>query len=81
MAKAADKARDAIDQAIRASKDVREGNYVTVVVEKAGLFAKPHIALTGRALKEEIKAKIQEIAEAHADGFEIQNRIQINTSA
>lgn len=81
MAKAADKARDAIDQAIKASKDVREGNYVTVVVEKAGLFAKPHIALTGRALSEAIRTKIQEIAEANADGVEVQNRIQINTTA
>lgn len=81
MAASAAKVRDLIDEALKASSDIKEGNYVTVKVEKSGLFGKAHIALTGRTTSEAVKAKVYEIAEANAGGVEVQNQLRISTTS
>ena len=81
MAASASKVRDTIDQAIKTSSEIKEGNYVTVKVEKSGLFGKAYIALTGRTTSEAMKQKIQEIAEANAGGVEVKNQLRVSTVA
>jgi osmotically-inducible protein OsmY len=79
MALSAAKARDAIDNAIKASDDIGPGNYVTVKVEKQGIFGKPFIALTGRVNSEKVKAKVDEVAVNAAGGVKVENRLRVST--
>jgi hypothetical protein len=79
MALSAPKARDAIENAIRNSDEIKEGNYVTVKVEKQGIFGKPFIAITGRVTSEKVKAKVDEIAEGAAGGVKCENRLRVST--
>lgn len=79
MALSAAKARDAIDNAIKASDQIGPGNYITVKVEKQGLFGKPYIALTGRVTSEKIKTTVSEIAEGSAGGVKVENTLRIST--
>lgn len=81
MAASANKVRDLIDEAIKASSEVKEGNYVTVKVEKSGLFGKAHITLTGRTTSEVVKAKVNEIAVANAAGVDVRNEMRVSTTA
>ena len=81
MAASASKVRDLIDEAIKASNEIKEGNYVTVKVEKTGLFGKSHISLTGRTTSEAMKEKINEIATANAAGVEVQNQLRVSTTS
>jgi len=77
------KVRDAIEQAIRSSSEIREGNYVTVSVEKTGflMFGSSKIVLTGRSRSEKDKIKIDEIAGQNAEGMEIDSRLKISTTS
>ncbi len=79
MAQSAAKARDAIERAIQGSDEIGPGNYVTVKVEKPGIFGKPFIAITGRVTSEKIKAKIDEIAANAAGGVKFENRLRVST--
>jgi osmotically-inducible protein OsmY len=81
MAASAQKVRDKIEEALRASTEIKEGNYVTVKVEKAGLFGKAHIALAGRTTSEATKTKIIEIASSISEGIEIQDQLRVSTTA
>ena len=79
MALSPAKARDAIDNAIKGSDEIKPGNYITVKVEKQGLFGKPFIALTGRCTSEKDKAKAEEIAEGAAGGVKIESRLRVGS--
>jgi osmotically-inducible protein OsmY len=81
MAASAQKVRDRIDAALKASSKIKEGNYVTVKTEKAGLFGKTHIALTGRTISESMKATIGEIAESAAEGLAVENQLRVSTTS
>lgn len=81
MAASAQKVRDKIDQALKASDEIGAGNYVTVKVEKSGLFGKGNIVLTGRTTSEAMKEKIQKIAESAAEGVEVQNQLRVSTTS
>lgn len=77
------KVRDAIDQAIRSSNEIREGNYISVSVEKTGFlfFGSTKIVLTGRAKSEKDKAKVEEIANQNASGVEVESRLRISQTS
>jgi osmotically-inducible protein OsmY len=79
MAGSAQKARDAVDNAIKNSSDIKPGNYITVKVEKQGLFGKPFVVLTGRCTSEKDKNKIEEIAENAAGGAKVESRLRVST--
>lgn len=79
MALSAAKARDAIEKAIQGSDEIGPGNYVTVKVEKQGIFGKPFIAITGRVTSEKVKARIDEIAADAAGGVKVEDRLRIST--
>jgi osmotically-inducible protein OsmY len=81
MAASVQKIRDRIESALQTSEEVNEGNYVTVKVEKAGLFGKGSIALTGRARSEAMKTKIFEIAQSAAEGVEVKNELRVSTTS
>ncbi len=81
MASAAQKVRDAIDNAIKASDEIKPGNYITVKVEKQGLFGKPFIQLTGRCTSEKDKAKVEEIAQANAGDVKVESSLRVSTVA
>ena len=81
MAASAQKVRDRIDEALKASSEIKEGNYVTVKVEKAGLFGKAHIVLTGRTTSGAMKTKINEIAASVAEGIEITDQLRVSSTA
>lgn len=73
------KVRDDIDNAIKGSDQVKPGNYVTVKVEKQGLFGKPFIQLSGRCTSEKDKATIEAIANENAAGVTIESTLRIST--
>ena len=81
MAASVQKVRDRIDEALKASGEIKEGNYITVKVEKAGLFGKSHLALTGRTTSEAMKAKVMEVAESAAEGVEVENQLRVSTTS
>ena len=83
MAANPSKIRDAIDQAIRGSNEIREGNYITVSVEKTGFlfFGSSKIILSGRSKSEKDKAKIEEIANQHAAGLEVESRLRVSQTS
>lgn len=80
MADSASKARDHIEQAIRSSESVGEGNYVTVKVEKSGFlfFGSSKVILTGRTKSEKDKAAIEELAQQNAGGAEVESRLRVS---
>lgn len=79
MAASAKKVRDDIDNAIKNSDEVKPGNYVTVKVEKSGMFGKPFIQLTGRCTSEKDKSKIEEIAQANASDVKVESSLRVST--
>jgi TATA-box binding protein (TBP) (component of TFIID and TFIIIB) len=83
MAAKPSKVRDAIDQAIRSSNEVREGNYVSVGVEKTGFlfFGSSKIVLTGRTKSEKDKAKVEEIANQNSSGVEVESRLRVSQTS
>ena len=81
MAASAQKVRDAIDNAIKNSDEIKPGNYVTVKVEKQGLFGKPFIVLTGRCTSEKDKSKIEEVAAGVAGDVKVENKLRVSTVA
>jgi hypothetical protein len=78
MAGSAQKIAEGIDRAIKSSGDVKPGNYVTVKVEKSGLFGKSTIVLTGRTTSEKDKAAIEGIADSNAGGLVIESRLRVS---
>ncbi len=80
MAVSATKARDMIEQAIRGSETVGEGNYVTVKVEKSGFlfFGSTKIVLTGRTKSDKDKVAIEELAKANSGGAEVESRLRVS---
>ena len=74
MAGSAQKARDQVDNAIKNSDEIKPGNYITVKVEKAGIFGKPSIVLTGRCTSEKDKAKIEEVAQGAVGDVNLERR-------
>ena len=81
MAASPKKVRDVIDNAIKASAEIKEGNYVTVKVEKDGLFGKPYISLTGRSTSEAMREKIEAIATSNASGIDVKNQLRVSTTS
>lgn len=81
MAGSIQKTRDAIDNAIKGSSEIKPGNYVTVKSEKQGLFGKPFIVLSGRCTSEKDKAKIEEIAQQAAGEVKIESRLRVSTTS
>jgi osmotically-inducible protein OsmY len=79
MAASAKKVRDDIDNAIKNSDEVKPGNYITVKVEKSGMFGKPFIQLTGRCTSEKDKNKIEEIARANASDVKVESSLRVST--
>jgi osmotically-inducible protein OsmY len=77
MAGSAQKTADTIDRAIKASDEVKPGNYVMVKVEKAGLFGKATIVLTGRTTSERDKATIERIATSMAGTIPVESRLRV----
>jgi osmotically-inducible protein OsmY len=78
MASAA-KVRDAIDNALKASEEIKEGNYITVSVEKKGVlgFGGQTVVLSGRVTSEKVMEAAARIAEEHAQGLEVANKLRI----
>ena len=81
MAASPQKVCDAIDSALKASTEIKPGNYVTVKIEKKGLFAKPIIVLTGRCTSEKDKAIIEGVATGAAGEIGFDNRLRVSTTA
>lgn len=81
MAGSIQKTRDAIDNAIKGSTDIKPGNYITVKTEKQGLFGKPFIVLTGRCTSEKDKAKVDEVAQGAAGAVKVENRLRVSTTS
>jgi hypothetical protein len=81
MAGSIQKTRDAIDNAIKGSTEIKPGNYVTVKSEKQGLFGKPFILLSGRCTSEKDKAKIEEIAQQAAGDVKIDSRLRVSSTS
>ena len=81
MAGSIQKTRDAIDNAIKGSTEIKPGNYVTVKSEKHGLFGKPFIVLSGRCTSEKDKAKVEEIAQQAAGEVKIESRLRVSTTS
>lgn len=81
MAGSIQKTRDAIDNAIKGSTEIKPGNYVTVKSEKQGLFGKPFIVLSGRCTSEKDKAKIEEIAQQAAGDVKIDSRLRVSSTS
>lgn len=81
MAGSIQKTRDAIDNAIKGSAEIKPGNYVTVKSEKQGLFGKPFIVLSGRCTSEKDKAKIEEIAQQAAGDVKIDSRLRVSSTS
>ena len=81
MAGSIQKTRDAIDNAIKGSTEIKPGNYVTVKSEKQGLFGKPFIVLSGRCTSEKDKAKVEEIAQQAAGEVKIESRLRVSTTS
>jgi osmotically-inducible protein OsmY len=79
MAASIQKIRDAIDNAVKGSTEIKPGNYVTVKVEKKGLFGKPFIVLTGRCTSDKDKDKVEEIARAAAGDVQVESRLRVST--
>lgn len=81
MAGSIQKTRDAIDNAIKGSAEIKPGNYVTVKSEKQGLFGKPFILLSGRCTSEKDKATIEEIAQQAAGDVKIDSRLRVSSTS
>ena len=81
MAISPQKARDAVDNALKSSTEVRPGNYVTIKVEKKGLFGKSTLVLSGRCTSERDKAKIEEIANEAAGGVAVDSRLRVSSTS
>lgn len=81
MAASMQKTRDAIDNAIKGSTEIKPGNYVTVKSEKQGLFGKPFIVLSGRCTSEKDKAKVEEIAQQAAGDVKIDSRLRVSSTS
>ena len=82
MASAA-KVRDAIDNAIKASDQVKEGNYITVSVEKKGMLGLggQRIVLSGRATSDKVIEAVTKIADEHAAGLEVVNNLRLGKAS
>jgi hypothetical protein len=81
MAASIKKVRDDIDNAIKGSDQVKPGNYVTVKIEKQGLFGKPYIQLSGRCTSEKDKATIEAIANESASDIKVESVLRISTTS
>ncbi|MFO7782044.1 MAG: hypothetical protein R6W94_10510 [Spirochaetia bacterium] len=74
---AGDKIKDKVYWAIKNSSELKPGNYVTVSVEKKGLFGKPKIVLSGRTPSETEQEKVINVAKEAAGDFEVESRLGI----
>ncbi|TFH04314.1 MAG: hypothetical protein E4H09_03795 [Spirochaetales bacterium] len=81
MAASPQKVCDAIDNALKASNEIKPGNYVTVKLEKKGLFSKPLIVLTGRCTSDKDKAIIERVAGEAAGEMVVENRLRVSTTS
>jgi hypothetical protein len=74
---AADKIKDKVYWAIKNSDQLKPGNYVSVSVEKKGLFGKPRIILSGRTPSESEQEKVMAVAREAAGDLEVESRLGI----
>ena len=74
---AGDKIKDKVYWAIKNSSDLKPGNYVTVSVEKKGMFGKPKIVLSGRTPSESEQEKVLNVAKGAAGDLEVESRLGI----
>jgi osmotically-inducible protein OsmY len=72
-----DKIKDKVYWAIKNSSDLKPGNYVTVSVEKKGMFGKPKIVLSGRTPSESEQEKVINVAKEAAGDLEVESRLGI----
>ncbi|MFO8065372.1 MAG: BON domain-containing protein [Spirochaetota bacterium] len=76
-----DKIKDKVYWAIKNSDQLKPGNYVSVSLDKKGLFGKPKIVLTGRSPSESEQEKVMSIAREAAGDYELVNRMGITKSS
>ena len=74
---AGDKIKDKVYWAIKNSSELKPGKYVTVSVEKKGLFGKPKIVLSGRTPSETEQEKVINVAKEAAGDLEVESRLGI----
>ena len=82
MASNAEKIKTRIQDAIKASPDVKAGNYISVSAKRVGLpiFGTYHIEVSGRVASDKDKAKIEEIAKSLAEGLEVVSYVRTGRS-
>jgi TATA-box binding protein (TBP) (component of TFIID and TFIIIB) len=83
MAQSAQKVKDKVYWAIKNSNEIKEGNYVSVAVEKSGFlfFGSSKLVLTGRTTSEKDKEKIESIARENAGEVEIESRLRVGKTS
>jgi TATA-box binding protein (TBP) (component of TFIID and TFIIIB) len=83
MAANAEKVKMKIDNAIKNSDQVKEGNYISVKVLKTGFlfFGSKKIQLTGRATSEKMKEVIEGIAKEHVGDLEMVSEIRVSSTS
>lgn len=83
MAGSAQKVKDKVYGAIKSSTEIKEGNYVTVSVEKSGFlfFGSSKLVLTGRTTSEKDKEKIESIAKEAAGDVEVESRLRVGKTS
>ena len=83
MAASAQKAKDKVYWAIKNSTELKEGNYVSVAIEKTGFlfFGSSKLVLTGRTTSEKDKEKIESIAKQEAGDVEVESRLRVGKTS
>ncbi len=78
MATSSDRLKTKIYDAIKASSEIKPGNYISVNVKTGGLFGfgKRVIELTGRANSDKDKEAIEKIARDLAEGAEVVSTVR-----
>ncbi len=77
MATSAERLKTKIYEAIKASSEIKPGNYISVNVKSVGfLFGKRVIELTGRANSDKDKEVIERIARELSEGAEVVSTVR-----
>lgn len=83
MATSPNKAKDKVYWAIKNATEIKEGNYVSVSVEKSGFlfFGSSKLVLTGRTTSEKDKETIEGIAKREAGDVEVESRLRVGKTS
>lgn len=79
MTATSEKVCDEIRRAIDSDPGIRDASHITVTTEKHGfwVFGSEDIVLMGRVRSEHERARVQELADAHAHGKPVNNNLSI----